>query len=484
VRPGEVRAGQVRPGQRYSMLEIIQAYGQERLAQAGETDQLRAAHAAYFLRLADDGQEHLRGPRQLDWLQRFSEDQENLHAALRAAITSARSGDSSSADTAIALTGSLGWYWWLRSRKAEGADLSAEALSLAGEATDPERLAIAYSMGGMLAFDTHLFGEAPLWLRKAAELADQVQEPRSPVLRLARPLSLLFAEPLGIANQPEAFDDAVSDPDPWLSAVARIIRAQVAINAGRELDQAEADFRAAAATFEVTGERWIGAESRGGLALLESQRGDFTAAIAHYEQAIALAAEIGTAEDEGYFRVNMARTLWASGQRDQAEAELDRALRDAERIGWPEAVAYVLYTAGDLVRLGGQPDKAAGYLARAAELAVLPGMAPQLAAAVTSARGLLAAREGDLVSARRLHDQAWELVVPTADSPVIAQVLTGLADLALREGDHERAAELLARSVTVRGTTDRSDIDAVRLHAALEGAYGERPEHSGEDGGV
>jgi tetratricopeptide (TPR) repeat protein len=218
--------------------------------------------------------------------------------------------------------------------KAEAADLSAEALTVAGETTDPERLAIAYTMGGMLAFDTHRFGESPLWLRKAADLADQVPEPRSPVLRLTRPLSLLFSEPLGIANQPEAFDDAVGDPDPWVSAIARIIRAQVAINAGCELDQAEADFRAAAATFEVIGERWIGAAALGGgLALMESRRGDFAAAIAHYEQAVALAAEIGSTEDEGHFRVNMARMLWASGQRERAEAELDRALRDAERTG-------------------------------------------------------------------------------------------------------------------------------------------------------
>ena len=43
-------------GPRYRMLEIIRAYGAERLAEAGETEEVRRRHAAYFLRLAEAGQ--------------------------------------------------------------------------------------------------------------------------------------------------------------------------------------------------------------------------------------------------------------------------------------------------------------------------------------------------------------------------------------------------------------------------------------------
>jgi predicted ATPase/DNA-binding SARP family transcriptional activator len=48
-------------GPRYRMLEIIRAYGLERLAEAGERDALRQAHARYFTRLAEVSQEYLRG---------------------------------------------------------------------------------------------------------------------------------------------------------------------------------------------------------------------------------------------------------------------------------------------------------------------------------------------------------------------------------------------------------------------------------------
>ena len=108
------------------MLETIRAYGRERLAEAGEADRVRAAHAAYFLDLADQARDRLISADQLAWLQRLSEDQDNLHAAVRGAVAA---GD---AATAVGLAGSLGWYWWLRGLKAEGTELISEALGTPG----------------------------------------------------------------------------------------------------------------------------------------------------------------------------------------------------------------------------------------------------------------------------------------------------------------------------------------------------------------
>jgi hypothetical protein len=42
------------------------------------------------------------------------------------------------------------------------------------------------------------------------------------------------------------------------------------------------------------------------------------------------------------------------------------------------------------------------------------------------------AAETDLGAARSWHDRALAAALPTGDSPVIAEVLTGLADMALR----------------------------------------------------
>jgi hypothetical protein len=48
----------------------------------------------------------------------------------------------------ITLTAALGWYWFLRRMKVEGAELIGEALSTLGAAAaHPENLAVAYAMG-------------------------------------------------------------------------------------------------------------------------------------------------------------------------------------------------------------------------------------------------------------------------------------------------------------------------------------------------
>jgi len=370
--------------------------------------------------------------------------------------------------------------------KAEGTDLCAAALALADGATDPEQLAAAYMVAGMLAFQTPRFAESVSWLSTATELIDQLPQPvRIPQLRLARPLSVMVKGWTAVAMRPEEFDYAVDDPHPWVSAIAMVIRGQIIINSGERLEQAEADFRQAAAIFDELGERWGAAAALGGgLVMLELQHGEVTAAISHAERAVVLAAEIGAVEDEGQFRLMLGRALWAGGQRDRGLAEMDRAWRDAERVGLPETVATAAYYLAELARWDGRRDRARTYIDQAVAYVGTPGMAPQWRALIVGAQGWLAAEDADLDTARRLREEALEIALATTDSPVIAQCLTGLADQALREGDRERAAQLLAESIAARGSTDRSDIDEQRLGAVLEGADSERREHDGEGGRV
>ena len=50
------------PETRYRLLETIREYGEERLAEAGETDMLRLRHASYYTEFARVVQSHLYGP--------------------------------------------------------------------------------------------------------------------------------------------------------------------------------------------------------------------------------------------------------------------------------------------------------------------------------------------------------------------------------------------------------------------------------------
>jgi ATP/maltotriose-dependent transcriptional regulator MalT len=235
---------------------------------------------------------------------------------------------------------------------------------------------------------------------------------------------------------------------------------------------AEADFRAAEQVLAEVGERWGTAVSLSSLATLAGWRGEYAAAVTYDERALVLMTELGSAEDEVQARLNLARDLWLAGgsERERSRAVLARALGDADKLGWPEVSANAAYTAGNLARMEGDLDAARAQLARAAEIAATPGLPGQLAAVIGSSLGYLDAAAGDLATARDRHDRAVQAALGTGDGPVVAQVLAGLADLAMREGDPVRAATLLGASEGVRGTSDRSILDEFRVAETVRAA--------------
>ncbi|MFD5544147.1 BTAD domain-containing putative transcriptional regulator, partial [Streptomyces sp. NPDC127079] len=86
---------------RYRMLETIRAFAAEEPRDLGD------AHAAYFLRLAEEAEPHLRGGGQLRWLARLAAEHGNLDAALGHLVRH-------DTDGALRLMGPLSWFWRLR----------------------------------------------------------------------------------------------------------------------------------------------------------------------------------------------------------------------------------------------------------------------------------------------------------------------------------------------------------------------------------
>lgn len=98
------------------------------------------------------------------------------------------------------------------------------------------------------------------------------------------------------------------------------------------------------------------------------------------------------------------------------------------RLGLPETTSYAAYVAGDLARLDGDFTTARERLESAARVAETQrdGLA-RVTAVTFIALGYLAAAEEQLAAARDWHDRALATALPTGDSPIIAQALTGAA---------------------------------------------------------
>jgi tetratricopeptide (TPR) repeat protein len=348
---------------------------------------------------------------------------------------------------------------------------------MAGEVPPRDR-ALSFGLAALLAIEgAYDQDRAMAWFRRSVEIATTENADDHPLLRLIVALNEVMLTYGGHSEELHRHLSELLDreDDPWVAGTALAMRAHAALNAGQRHDRAEADFRAGLAAFRSVGERWGMSFTLCSLADLVAWRGDFETAIAYYEEANALFAELVTNEDLVRYRLSLAGLHMNLGRHDRAAAVLAEAGRDAERSGLPEGFAAMAHTRADFARLAGDFGEARRQLAVARELATHPrGMiAPQFRALVEGSCGYLAAATGDVPGAAAHHAEAMTLALQSNDAPVIAMVLVGIADLALHEGDPRRAAVLLGASEGVRGAKDLSMLDFVRVEAELRAALDE-----------
>ncbi|MDW5329007.1 AfsR/SARP family transcriptional regulator [Plantactinospora sp. KLBMP9567] len=452
---------------RYRMLETTREYGLRRLAEAGEADRIRRAHAEDFLAVARVADAELRRADQLRWLGWLTAEHDNLHAALRWAI------GTGSAATAVGLVAALGWYWWMRGMRVEGVELAVAAMALPGvDRLPPAEVAIAELLTGMnlLAAEGE-FAKGGQWLARAARTAEG-QRPAHPLLRLIKPISVMFESYL---TEPalDVLATRFDDPDPWVRATARMSHAHAELNSGGSGDAAEANMAAALEGFRSIGERWGAGYSLSALAELASRRGEHGRAAGLQSEAIELIRLVGAAEDLPVMQVRLAHELWQLGEHDRALDLVIDADRQAERIGSDECRAAVAHEYAEILRVRGDLVGARQRLDQATGLTTDRRMAPQWRAMLASSHGAVTAALGDLPGARQHHDRALGFALEFYDAPVLGAVLAGFADLALRLGRPADAARLLGAAAGVRGGPDRSLLDGARIETAVRAALGE-----------
>ena len=349
---------------RYYLLETVRAYAAERLAEAGEQDQVQAAHARHFLGLAEQAEPELRGPDQLDWLARLSAEHDNFAAALRYAV------GARDVPTALRFIAALSWFWLMRDYETEAGEWAIEVRDLAGDQVPPG-LADAYALCRVLAVMTMVAnsadtsgGELMDTLRTALAVAGP--DTQHPLLRLATPMLAFFA---GDTERGLRELRALGGgPDPWLRAAGYAAAGHLALNGG-QLDQAAADLTRSHAGFTAIGDRWGLVVSLAGLAEVALAHDDPDEAVRLLEEgrAIALGGLHGNFADMMLIKLGQARAR--QGNTDAARADLERGVHIAERIGEKDDAASGYLELAELSRQLGDLDRARERVRQAVQAA-------------------------------------------------------------------------------------------------------------------
>jgi predicted ATPase/DNA-binding SARP family transcriptional activator len=443
-----VTAGDGAP--RYRMLTTIKEYAADRLAEAGESDQTRQAHLAYFTEFAETAEPHLRRAEQLEWLALLRADHDNLSAALRGAI------GAGNAETAMRLAAATGWYWWLGGRRSEGLELALAAVDLPGEVPDDIRalvygLVVLYVTSGQ--GDEHLGAE---WIHKAYSFSQRSQS-NNPMMGLVIPMERLLEAP---EEAVPAFEAQIDSEDPWVGALARWQVGKMRTLFGQGGPEAEAQVELSLAEFRALGDRFGIYLALTELAVQLAARGEFAGACEYYEEAITVLTELGAVEDVIETRTQQALLYWLIGDRDASAAAIAEAERRAEGVTWPYSLVSLALAKAGLARQAGDTEDARRQVSLATTLLGDASKQPSVRAQIHDLHAYLT---DDLEESRTHRIAAWQASTELGLDFLLGPIVVGFADLAVRLGDYEQAARLLAASVGIRGHAGLCQLDAARI---------------------
>ncbi|MDF5755299.1 BTAD domain-containing putative transcriptional regulator [Spongiactinospora sp. TRM90649] len=448
----EVAAG------RYRMLETIRAFCLERLAESGEEDRFREAHAAHFLELVETAGRYLRGHEQIGWLARLTDEHDNLHGAARWAVAARRT------ETGLRLIAGLSPYWWLRGRRTEGAPLAAQLLATI-EHDPPAEWAEEYLLCVLSAL-----ARPPEW-DLGPRLATALRAAGSLTWPLRQPFVILFWGALvGVPGEGEMdglrallLTRIETTSDEWIRGLHHIGTAYQLLLADGAVAPAEAEFARSLASFRRCGERWGTATALTELTKLADWRGDHEAAMAMIDEALYLTEELGTLESVSEILCQRAWLRLRDGDLAGARSEFEQADVLARRTALEDSVLKAAHGLAEVARLEGD-------LARARELstAALAGTgagwfrADEIRAELSITLGRIAAAEGDLGTASGHYARGFAAAVRNPSFPIAADAVEGMAGVALLEDDPGRGALLLGIARAMRGSAMAPGADVSR----------------------
>ncbi len=400
---------------RYRMLETIRQYARDKLLESGEAQQIRARHADFFLKFAEQAEPKLLGADQLLSLNRLEAEHDNLRAALEWSLSS------NDSQAALRLAGALYWFWLLRDYWIEGRAWLEQALARDAALSDGE------------ASRAHKSVRAKA-LNAAMDMAAEQGDQKSWRAYFDESLALYreLGDTRGIAN-------------------AEMSLGRMAWHQG-DLAAARARLENALTLFRQAGDAWGIADSIHTMGHVASDMGEYAVARARLEESLAHFRQLGDT-----LRVSVLLSdlgLVAYLQRDYAAAErhFQESLGIFRQNKSREGIATSLNRLGDLARGRGDYHQAAALygdsLTTFRELGEKVGVA-----SILHNLAHIALHEASYPQARALFVEALEVNRELDNKAGISECLAGLAEVAALQGQPmDRAARLFGAADALGGT--------------------------------
>ncbi|MFG1700282.1 BTAD domain-containing putative transcriptional regulator [Nonomuraea sp. NPDC049309] len=450
---------------RYRLLESVSAYCVERLAEAGELEEVRLRHLRHYTALAERLESALRGGGQRDALARLDAESANLRAALESAV------GMGAAAQALRLVNALGWYWVLRGRLGEARRALESALSVAGPDDDGAAEAEMWLAGTSLLAGVLV----PVDHGRFAAIPDRG---RRALVRWFVGYALFGFDDLSLSVglSRTALAEFAELGDGWGTAAALTVLGRHAAmlgDLGTLRDRAERGL----ALFRAAGDRWGELRAAENLSTLAEITGDYARAAALRAEQLRFAEELGLWSSVPDALSRLGRIAMLTGDHVRADEYHERARRlaaaQSNRLAEQFAEVGLALSARRQGRLEEAERRLRAWLGWVDDVAGDPG-----AALILAELGFAAEQRGDAATALDLQLRGLAMAGKVGDPRAVALALEGLAGARALAGRHGEAARLLGRAAALRASVgaplppgERGDVD--RITAAVRAALGE-----------
>lgn len=352
---------------RYVMLETIYAYAREKLEESQEAEILYQQQATYFTRLAERAEPELKGPQQVDWLDRLEVELDNLRAALEWTCPhDIRLG--------LRLAAALGTFWNRRGYWSEGLARMLEMLSSA-RAAGVDRTEAAAAMAGVLYAAGFLsamrggdFVSARPLLAESVAIFKLVQnrEARRGLPESLNLLGIVMGRLDGMTARRALHEEALAAAgelgDAWSAARSLYQLGHVGRLSGDDA-LGQSMFEQSLTLFRGLGDKFNIGLALIGVGQMAERRADYEEARRAYEECLTIFRELGDKWGTSGALYSLGST--ALGRQDYAGARsiLEESLAVAKELGSQGQVADVLQLLGRVAYFfGDYPGAHALYL--------------------------------------------------------------------------------------------------------------------------
>lgn len=383
--------------ERYRILKTLKQYGEVKLREANEVEEILSRHLYYFMEFSETVEPKLEGSEIQIWLEKLEEDHGNFQSAIEWSI---RSGDR---EEGARLAGSLGYFWKVRGHYSTGRRLLESILDNAQGVGRISRAKTLYSLGSIVT----LLGE---------------YERARKILEESLALSREMGEKRGIAYALNSLGNAAAD-------LGNYEQAQKFYEESLILRREMRDKRGIAFSLNNLGN-------------VAYNQGNYEQAENFFEESLVLSREMGEKRGIAIFLSNLGNVAHFRGNHEQAQKFIEESLALSRDMGEKTGIAESLNTLGDFAYNQGYYEQAKKFYEESLTLRLEMGEKIGIADSLNNL-GTIAYRQENYGQAMIFFEESLTLRREIGDKSAIAVCVIGFAGVLLAGNHLYRAVMLL-----------------------------------------